>query len=541
MVSGCSVVAMSVPSRLFSPAAAMLPMSQPMALKASVAPAADPDPAVTAVPAVDSADRTEACDASTMTLPSAASTRVSITWAWIEPVSWFHANRPPSARLKPSASPSGAGGSLASSSGLVASASSSTAGSMTAMDSVTAPSSAAPLAITERSAASITDRSAEASIARSTVLLAEAMPTLMSSSIGTSAEKPALRALNTVESRASTDTGPGATTSTSTSAAFVAPRPLLAATLALEPCVAPDRAYTASEAASSSVCVTRAWTLSVTSTVCTPIRLEMTEPKTPAASGSSPRPGGASTEAAATWTRPAPAPSTPCTETARTLSPSSAWVSRNRLIRLRPASKPWKPRPDATADARLSTVSSTAWKRLRSTASISSPPGSAMPASVPLSAASIVIEAPPATPARVTCSEESSTSPPAAAFSTSSRFSVKATTSTDAARMTASGPIHDRARVWTDRSVIASGTSPERTTSVATHASSTNSPPMSTAPSISISAACVTVSSSVLPRWAWALRITLPPVVSLSPRSRRMDSASTNSEACPRSALSRMT
>ncbi len=250
MASGFSVVPMSVPSRLFRPAAAMLPMSQPMALKASVAPAAEPDDEVTAVPAADSADSAEPWFASTMTLPSAVSTRVSIRWAWIDPVSWFQAKVPPRARLNPESPPASASASASgapvssstASSSAAASSSASASDSTTAIDSVTAPSSAAPLAIRARSPASITERRAEASIARSTVLLAEAMPTLMLSSIGTSAEKPALLALKTVASRASTVTGPGAATSASASTARVTPRPLLAATLPLLPWVAPDSA-----------------------------------------------------------------------------------------------------------------------------------------------------------------------------------------------------------------------------------------------------------------------------------------------------------
>ena len=139
---------------------------------------------------------------------------------------------PPRARPKPASAPPVAPSSSAGS----------PSGSTTAIDSVTALSSAAPLAITESSPASITERNAEASMARSTVLLAEAMPTLTLSSKGRSAEKPALLALKIDSSRASTVTGPGACTSTSVRTARVAPRAFVAATLPLEPCVAPDSA-----------------------------------------------------------------------------------------------------------------------------------------------------------------------------------------------------------------------------------------------------------------------------------------------------------
>ena len=226
------------------------------------------------------------------------------------------------------------------------------------------------------------------------------------------------------------------------------------------------------------------------------MRLETTSPKTPGRS-SSPSSGSASSEAAATWTDPAPAPSTPSIVTFCPPSPSKARVLRKRSMRPSPASKPFSPKASATAEARLSAVSRTTLKRLRSRASMTRPPGCASSPGCPLSAAVMVMLAPPATPASVTWSAVTCTTPPAAALSTTTRFSVSATTSTDAAVIVASAPIQALARVLSDRSVSASGTSPTSVTAAATRASSTSAPPATTEPSMEISAACETSSSSL--------------------------------------------
>ena len=67
-------VPMSVPNRLFRPAAAMLPMSQPTALKAKEAPAAAPELLLTAVPALLWAFMAVLLTACSITSPSVAST-----------------------------------------------------------------------------------------------------------------------------------------------------------------------------------------------------------------------------------------------------------------------------------------------------------------------------------------------------------------------------------------------------------------------------------------------------------------------------------
>ena len=158
------------------PDATMLPMSQPTALKASEAPAAAPEEPLTAVPArllALSADALRACTARS---PSLACSALLSTKAWLEPVSWFQAKVPPNDIWKP----------------LVPEAPLPWVAPETAIDS------SVTVKVSRLSASKATSLALTllfntlAKTRRSTVLLVEAMPSLIESSLGMSAENPAL-------------------------------------------------------------------------------------------------------------------------------------------------------------------------------------------------------------------------------------------------------------------------------------------------------------------------------------------------------------
>ena len=209
--SGNTVKPTSVPIRLLSAAAAMLPMSQPTALNASEAPPADPADSVTELPAVDVASTLvalRACTRSTPVLLTVLPCRLALT----PPSNWFQAKVPASEidmSAAPSASPP-----------------------VTAMDSVPAVTEALLLASRYSAPASSLLSSTRAWVVRLIVLLADATPICTLLSRGTAAEKPPLWASKLAWSRATTMTSPIAPMSALSSSACTLPLAMLRATLA---------------------------------------------------------------------------------------------------------------------------------------------------------------------------------------------------------------------------------------------------------------------------------------------------------------------